>query len=109
MDPLSIRRAMGVGARKDCFLAVAHNTSPRITVYPWDDGFGTKFANPATLPAGNGKGVAFSPAGDAIAVAHASSPFVTAYPWSGAGFGAKFANPATLPAGNGNGVAFTEI
>jgi hypothetical protein len=83
------------------------DATPFITAYPWSgSGFGTKFANPATLPASFGMDTAFSPSGDAIAVAHHGSPFVTAYPWSGSGFGTKFANPATLPTGNGSGVAF---
>jgi hypothetical protein len=89
-------------------VAVAHTTSPFVTAYPWSSsGFGTKYSNPATLPAGNGNGVAFSPSGDAIAVAHDTTPFVTAYPWSSAGFGTKYANPATLPPSGGNGVAFS--
>jgi hypothetical protein len=88
-------------------MAVSHATSPFITAYPWSSsGFGTKFANPATLPPGVGNGVAFTASGDAMAVSHAFSPIITAYPWSSSGFGTKFANPATLPAGAGNGVAF---
>jgi hypothetical protein len=93
------------------FIAVAHANSPFITAYPWSSttGFGTTFANPATLPTGTGNVVAFSPVGDAIAVGHATTPFITAYPWSGSGFGTKFANPATLPTGAGRNVAFTQI
>jgi hypothetical protein len=87
------------------FLAVGHNTSPFITAYPWLAGFGTKYANPATLPAGTGNGVAFSPSGNDIAVAHSTTPLISAYPWS-SGFGTKYANPATLPTGTGNAVAF---
>jgi hypothetical protein len=88
-------------------IAVGTTNTPFVTTYPFSaTGFGAKYADPATLPAGSGNGVAFSPAGDAIAVAHANTPFVTAYPWSGSGFGVKFANPATLPAGAGNGIAF---
>jgi hypothetical protein len=46
-------------AAKQQFIAVAHFTSPSITAYPWSaSGFGTKFANPATLPASNSNGVA---------------------------------------------------
>jgi hypothetical protein len=81
-----------------------------VTTYPWSgSGFGTKYANPATLPTGNGNGVAFSYNGSAIAVAHEISPFITTYPWSGSGFGTKYANPSTLPTGSGNGVAFNRI
>jgi hypothetical protein len=43
-------------------LAIATNDiSPYITAYPWSSGFGTKYANAATLPTGNARGVAFSP------------------------------------------------
>ena len=91
---------------------MAHGTTPFITAYPWNvsTGFGTKYTNPATLPAGAGNDVAFNPAGDTIAVAHDTSPFISAYPWNaGTGFGAKYTNPATLPTGAGNGVAFTTV
>ena len=90
------------------YIAVAHQTSPYVTVYPWSaSGFGTKFADPATTPTGDAIEVAFTASGNAIAVAHGVSPFITAYPWSGSGFGTKFANPATLPGGQGYGVAFS--
>ena len=46
---------------KAIYLAVAHGTTPFVTAYPWSAGFGTKFTNPGTLPAGAGYGVAFSP------------------------------------------------
>jgi hypothetical protein len=96
-------------ARSRFQIALAHATSPFVSAYPWSSstGFGAKYANPATLPTGQGNGVAFTPAGDAIAVAHTTTPFVTAYPWSASGFGTKYTNPATLPASAGNGVAFS--
>jgi hypothetical protein len=89
-------------------VAVANGgTTPFITAYPWSSaGFGTKFANPTTLPGTFCGGVAFNPTGTAIAVGHNTSPFITAYAWSISGFGAKFADPATLPASGGNKVAF---
>ena len=87
------------------FVVITHNTTPFVTAYPWSSGFGTKYANPATLPAGTGNGVAFSPSGNDVVIAHNTTPFVTAYPWS-SGFGTKYANPTTLPAGTGRGVAF---
>ena len=91
-------------------IAVAHDASPRVSVYPWNvsTGFGTKFPNPATLPAASSCwSVAFTSAGNAIAVGGGPfGGFITAYPWSGAGFGTKYTDPATLPAGQGKGVAF---
>ena len=81
-------------------VAIAHATTPFVTAYAWSEsGFGTKFADPATLPASTGCAVAFSPTGDAIAVAHSSSPYFTAYPWSGSGFGTKYSNAVGLPLG----------
>ena len=91
-------------------IAVAYDTSPFISAYPWSgSGFGTKYADPATLPPAEGGGVAFSTDGSAIAVAHGTSPLITAYPWSGSGFGTKYTDPATLPTGVGLGVAFNKI
>lgn len=91
------------------YIAVAHDTSPTISVYPFSvsSGFGSKFADPATLPAGfRGYRAAFTPNGNAIAVVNFNSPYVTAYPWSGSGFGAKYANPTTLPQGQAYDVSF---
>ena len=88
------------------YIAVAHATSPFISIYPWTGAFGAKVGDPATLPAGTGFGVTFSPSGSHIAVAHGTSPYISVYPWTGA-FGAKVADPATLPTGAGYGVAFS--
>lgn len=89
-------------------VAVSHQTTPFVTAYPWTgSGYGSKFANPATLPTNDAYSVAFHPSGNAIAIGHLTTPFVTAYPWSSSGFGVKFANPATLPGSVGAGVAFS--
>jgi hypothetical protein len=56
------------------FIAVAYSDSPYISAYPWSAGFGTKYADPATLPTDTGRSVAFKPQGDAIAVAHDTTP-----------------------------------
>jgi hypothetical protein len=94
-----------LSSHKMMLLPLLIASTPFVTAYPWSSGFGTKYSNPATLPANNGLGVDFTTAGDAIAVAHYTSPFISAYPWS-SGFGTKYANPATLPANGGKGVAF---
>ena len=91
-------------------IAVAHTpttltSTSLISIYPWSAGFGTKYADPATGPTGNGYGVAFSPSGNDIAVAHATTPYISTYPWS-SGFGTKYADPTVLPTGAANGVAF---
>jgi len=92
----------------DAFLALGLSATPYVTAYLWSiTGFGARVANPSTLPAGPGKGAAFSPAGTELAIAHENTPFLTAYPWSSSGFGVKFTNPATLPTGDLSGVAFS--
>jgi len=95
----------------DIALAVAHSLTPFISAYSWSAiGFGTKYANPVTLPNGGGNSVAFSPTGTEIAVGQNNTPFISAYSWSSAtGFGGKFANPATPLADIGYGVAFSPI
>jgi hypothetical protein len=88
-------------------LAVAQDSTPFINAYAWSSaGFGSRYANPATLPTGAGQSVAFSPSSDAIAIGHGTSPNITAYPWSVVGFGTKYTNPGTLPVGTGLGVSF---
>lgn len=80
-------------------VAGSSTSTPYVHAYAWSSGFGTKFANPSTLPSGTCQGISFVPDASAILVAStASSPYmVHAYSWSGAGFGTKFANPGTTP------------
>lgn len=83
-------------------VVVASSTSPFVYAYPWSAGFGTKYADPVTLP-GSVFMLAWSPDGAYIGGAHQTTPFVSVYPWS-AGFGARVANPASLPANNGRSI-----
>jgi hypothetical protein len=81
-------------------IAIAHNTSPFITAYPWSNagGFGSKYANPGIALAGNGLSVDYTDTASDIFIGHSITPFISAYPWSIAtGFGTKYANPGTLP------------
>lgn len=87
------------------FLAVAHNTSPFVTTYRQDADTFTKLADPAVLPTGVGRSVAFSADGTYMAVGYAASPFVAIYKRSGDTF-TRLADPAALPTGVGYGVAF---
>ena len=87
-------------------IAIAHQGTPFISVYPWSSGFGTKYADPSTAVAGDGRSVAFSPSGNDIAIAHNDAPNISVYPWS-SGFGTKYANPATAIPSTGQGVAFS--
>jgi hypothetical protein len=79
------------------YLSVGHQTSPYISVYPWSTstGYGTRYTNPASLPAGQGYGVAFDPAATNIISVNGNSPYIAGYPWSSSGFGTRYANPAT--------------
>lgn len=88
------------------YLAVAHATSPFVTIYKRNGNALTKLANPSTLPAGRGRGIGFSPDGVYLAVAHDTTPFLTIYKRSGDTF-TKLANPSTLPANSGTGISFS--
>ena len=61
------------------YLAVAHASSPYITIYKRSGDTFTKLSNPSSRPTGNGEGCAFSPDGMYLAVAHATSPYITIY------------------------------
>jgi hypothetical protein len=80
--------------------------------YPWSNstGFGTKYANPATLPNGNSTGgVVFNPSSNVIVATNDNSPYVTAYPWSAStGFGTKYTDPSVgnRPTGAPQDIAF---
>ncbi|MEQ1674575.1 MAG: hypothetical protein ABL865_06020, partial [Candidatus Nitrotoga sp.] len=94
------------------YIAVAHATTPFVTVYRSDpsDVF-TKISGPTVAPAGNANAVAYSPDGKYMAVVHATSPFVTIYKRSGVTGETytKLGNPlGGLPAGIGRSVKFTE-
>ena len=76
------------------YVSVASSNSPSIFTYPWSSssGFGTKFADPATVPDPDGTSVAFSPQGDVLALGHGYTQF-SVYRWSSNGYGTKFADP----------------
>ena len=108
-DPssLPIGGAYGASFSPDStYLAVAHSTTPYITIYKRSGDVFTKLADPSSLPAGNGYGTTFSPDGIYLAVAHYTSPFITIYKRSGDTF-TKLADPSALPTSIGNGTAFS--
>jgi hypothetical protein len=81
-------------------IAFVGPSSAKISAYPWStSGFGSKFSDPGTPPAGSSYGVAFTGPDDAIAVAHLSSPYVSVYHWSTSGFGSKFTDPTSAVTG----------
>ncbi len=58
-------------------LAAAHSTTPFVSIYE-TTGY-TKLNNPPSLPAGNGRAVAFSADGSLLAVGCATTPFIKVY------------------------------
>jgi hypothetical protein len=82
------------------------SSSPYINAYVFQNGWGSKYANPATLPTNTAAAVSFAPNKTALIIAEdGSSPYVSAYAWS-SGFGSKYSNPATAPAGRRLGADF---
>ena len=51
------------------YVAVAHTSTPYLTIYPWSAGYGTKYSNPATLPPSYGIFPAFTSSADNVAMA----------------------------------------
>lgn len=81
-DPSDLPASTGRGvafSSDDTYMAVAHASSPYVTIYKRSGDTFTKLADPSDLPAGNGYGVAFSSDDTYMAVAHAFSPYVTIY------------------------------
>lgn len=89
------------------FLAVAHTTTPFVTIYERTGTTLNKLTNPGTLPAGNANACAWSPNGDFLIVCHAITPFITIYQRDGINF-TKITNPGTLPAAAGLSAAFSQ-
>lgn len=81
-------------------VAFTTDNTPRVLAYPWNNGFGTKYTNPATVPTGLPFKLRFSNSGEDLAIPHGDFPQVTAYPFNN-GFGTKYSNPAVVPGGGG--------
>ena len=81
-DPATLPASTGCGVAFDStstYMAVAHVTSPYITIYKRSGDTFTKLSNPATLPASTGLDVAFDSTSTYMAVAHYTSPYITIY------------------------------
>jgi hypothetical protein len=79
---------------KNSYLAVSHDTSPNISTYPWSpSGFGTKYADPASLPNTGTRGVNFSRQGNYLGFTRFIGGAVGSfYNWSSAGFGSAISS-----------------
>jgi 6-phosphogluconolactonase (cycloisomerase 2 family) len=108
-NPETLPTSTGYGASfssDDTYLAVAHSTTPFITIYKRDNDTFTKLDDPANLPASTGYDVSWSSDGTYLAVAHSTTPFITIYKRDNDTF-TKLDDPADLPAGTGNGVSWS--
>jgi 6-phosphogluconolactonase (cycloisomerase 2 family) len=103
--PASTGRGVSYSANGQ-YLAVAHDTTPFVTIYSISGDTYTKLADPSSLPAGAGFGVTFSRDTSYLAVAHTTTPFVTVYAIATTTF-TKLVDPVSLPGGNGKGVGFS--
>lgn len=88
------------------YLAVAHDTSPFVTIYKHSGDVFTKLTNPAILPAYTSRGVSFSHDSTYLVVSHNVSPYITIYKRSGDTF-TKLDDSTDLPTGYGFGVSFS--
>lgn len=79
-------------------LAVAHTTTPFVTIYQYDSDVFTKVDNPADLPGGNGIGTSFSSDGVYLVTACGTTPYINIYKRSGSTF-TKLSDPADIPTG----------
>lgn len=92
------------------YLAVAHTTTPFISVYFRSGTTYTKLANPTSLPTGNGAQVSWSADNTYLALSHGTSPYMGIFQKSGTGALAtitRLSSPSTLPQNNGAGIAFS--
>lgn len=90
-------------AKTNVFIAM--NSDSFIQAYPWSPStyFGSKFADPATLPPNSSFGI--TTANNNVAVVHATTPFITAYPFT-SGWGTKYADPSQTAENTGRRVDF---
>lgn len=80
-------------------IAFAGRNSPYVFVYEWSPaGFGTKYADPASLFTTTASSLDFHPNKNALAVCSSASPRLSAWQWSASGFGARYTSP-TVTAG----------
>jgi WD40 repeat protein len=108
-DPADLPASEGLGvsfSSDGVYMAVAHTTTPFITIYRRSGNTFTKVANPSDLPIGGATAVAFSSDGVYLAVGHSSTPRITVYKRSGDTF-TKLASPTDIPSTGVSSVAFS--
>jgi WD40 repeat protein len=94
----------GVSATSDgTVIAVAHSTSPYISVYTRSSNTLTKIANPSTLPGSAGQVIAWNPTNTRVAIGLSTNFKV--YNWNGSTLTA-LSDPGTLPGAGIRGIAW---
>lgn len=88
------------------YLAVAHVSSPYVTIYSRNGVTFTKMSNPVALPTGHGYGCCFSSSGEYLVVTQYTSPYLNIYKHSNGVF-TKQPSPNTSPTGVSVGCAFS--
>lgn len=92
------------------YVFIGYGISPFVLAWKVSDivqgvSFASPLANPASLPAGAGKGIVVHPSGSYVFLSHTTTPFGVGYNFA-AGWGTKINLPVAL-AGNGTSVAVT--
>jgi len=82
------------------YIFVCGNATPFLAAFPFTGtGFGSKVADPASLPSGTQFNLKLNPAGTYLAGCGAVSPYINVWAWTGTAWGTKSSNPGTLPTG----------
>lgn len=106
-NPATLPAATGNDASFNCdntIVAIATSSSPYVRAYPWANGFGTAFSNPASIPGAATTKIEFTKdqREQVCFLGSTTSPYLFAYPISSSGWGTRYANPpAGLAAGPG--------
>jgi len=85
-------------------VAMSGSTTPYLEAWPWSAGFGSKYADPGTLPEADCYSIAFTPSKAAVIVGINASPYIGAWHFA-SGWGSRYSNPASLPTLMGNALA----
>lgn len=88
------------------YLAIGHDTAPRITIYKRSIETFTKLADPDVLPTGSVYSAEWSSDAQYLAVAMDAAPYITIYKRSGDSL-TKLANPASLPTAQAKAVSWS--
>lgn len=106
MNPIGFRSGLPI---KTYNVFAATNSTPYINAYKFSSntGFGTKYANPSSLPPNQSYDINISADNSLVGIVGLGSPYVQVYNWS-EGFGTKYADPSPAIPLYGFAVAFNK-